>query len=163
MSTERQETRDYTTCNNLDGFQGNYVEFLKRQSPRLHTVWFHSYNIWKWQNSNGDRLSGWQRLGDLFADGTVLYLNCDGDYSELNLIKGFPQWLSSKNPSAMQELQEMWVRPLSWEDSPGGRHGHALQYSCLENPMDRGAWRATVHRVAKHENNWSNWKCMHTW
>ena len=30
--------------------------------------------------------------------------------------------------------------------SPGGGHGNPLQYSCLENPMDRGAWRATVHR-----------------
>ena len=33
--------------------------------------------------------------------------------------------------------------------SPRGGHGYPLQYSCLENPMDRGAWRATVHRVAK--------------
>ena len=33
--------------------------------------------------------------------------------------------------------------------SPGGGHGNPLQYSGLENPMDRGAWRATVHRVAK--------------
>ena len=30
--------------------------------------------------------------------------------------------------------------------SPGGRHGNSLQDSCLENPMDRGAWWATVHR-----------------
>ena len=33
--------------------------------------------------------------------------------------------------------------------SPGGGHGNTLQYSCLENPMDRGAWWATVHRVHK--------------
>ena len=33
--------------------------------------------------------------------------------------------------------------------SPGGGHGNPLQYSCLETPMDRGAWRATVYRVAK--------------
>ena len=32
---------------------------------------------------------------------------------------------------------------------PGGRNGNPLKYSCLENPMDRGAWWATVHRVAK--------------
>ena len=32
---------------------------------------------------------------------------------------------------------------------PGGGHGDPLRYSCLENRMDRGAWRATVHRVAK--------------
>ena len=33
--------------------------------------------------------------------------------------------------------------------SPGGQHGNPLQYSCLENPMDRGGWWATVHGVAK--------------
>ena len=33
--------------------------------------------------------------------------------------------------------------------APGGGHGNPLQYSCLENPMDRGAWQAIVHRVAK--------------
>ena len=32
---------------------------------------------------------------------------------------------------------------------PGAGHGNPLQYSCLENPMDRGAWQATVHRVAQ--------------
>ena len=32
---------------------------------------------------------------------------------------------------------------------PGGGNGNPLQYSCLENPMDRGAWRATIHGVAK--------------
>ena len=35
--------------------------------------------------------------------------------------------------------------------SPAGRHGNPLQYSCLENPMDRKAWRATVHRVTKSQ------------
>ena len=34
---------------------------------------------------------------------------------------------------------------------PGGGHGNPLQYPCLENPMDRGAWRATVHRVTKRQ------------
>ena len=36
--------------------------------------------------------------------------------------------------------------------SPGGGHGNPLQYSCLENPMDRGAWPVIVHGVAK---NWT--------
>ena len=35
--------------------------------------------------------------------------------------------------------------------SPGGGHGNLLQYSCLENPMDRGTWQATVHRVAESD------------
>ena len=40
--------------------------------------------------------------------------------------------------------------------SPGGRHGSPLQYSCLENPIDRGAWRATVVRVGHY---WRDLAC----
>ena len=36
-----------------------------------------------------------------------------------------------------------------WGRSPGGGNGNPLQYSCLENPMDRGAWWAIVHGVAE--------------
>ena len=36
--------------------------------------------------------------------------------------------------------------------SPGEGHGNPLQYSCLENPTDRGAWQATVHVVAKESD-----------
>ena len=36
--------------------------------------------------------------------------------------------------------------------SPGEGNGNLLQYSCLENPMDRGAWQATVHKVAKESD-----------
>ena len=35
--------------------------------------------------------------------------------------------------------------------SPGGGHGHPVQYSCLENPTDREVWQATVHRVVKSQ------------
>ena len=40
--------------------------------------------------------------------------------------------------------------------SPGGGHGNSLQYSCLENPMDRRAWQAIVHGVAKSQTRLSN-------
>ena len=40
--------------------------------------------------------------------------------------------------------------------SSGGGHGHPLQYSCLENPMDRGAWRVTVHGVTKSQTQLSD-------
>ena len=45
--------------------------------------------------------------------------------------------------------------------SIGGGNGNPLQYSCLENPMARGTWPATVHGVAKSWNWLSNWACMH--
>ena len=44
-----------------------------------------------------------------------------------------------KNLPAMQETQ---VRPLGLENFPGLGNGNPLQYSCLENPMDKGAWQA---------------------
>ena len=56
---------------------------------------------------------------------------------------GFPSGSGVKNPSAMQELQETQTPSLSGR-SPAGGHGNPLQYSCLENPMDRGAWQATL-------------------
>jgi len=49
-----------------------------------------------------------------------------------------------------QEAQEMWIRSLGQED-PLEKNGNPLQYFRLENPMDRGAWRAIVHRVAKSQ------------
>ena len=41
--------------------------------------------------------------------------------------------------------------------SPGEGHGHPLQYSCLENPMDREAWQATVHRVSESDMTEVTW------
>ena len=55
----------------------------------------------------------------------------------------------------MQEMQETWVLFLDREDSPGVGNGNPLQYSCLGNPMDRGAWWATVHGVAKSQTRLS--------
>ena len=51
-----------------------------------------------------------------------------------------------KNLPAMQETQ---VQSLSWEDSMKKGNSYPLQYSCLENFMDRGPWLATVHEVTK--------------
>ena len=44
---------------------------------------------------------------------------------------------------------------------PGGRNGNPLQHSCLDNPMDRGAWWATVHGVTKSQTRLSDCKCPH--
>ena len=43
--------------------------------------------------------------------------------------------------------------------SPGGDNGKPFQYSCLNNPLDRGVWRATVHRVVKSQTQMR----MHAW
>ena len=53
-------------------------------------------------------------------------------------------------PANAGEIRDMGSIP-GLGRSPGGGHGHPLQYSCLENPMDRGARRSTVHNVAKSQ------------
>ena len=54
-----------------------------------------------------------------------------------------------KNPPANAgEIRYLGLFP-GLEISPRGGHGNPLQYSCLENPMDRGAWQAMVHGVSK--------------
>ena len=54
-----------------------------------------------------------------------------------------------KNPSAIAgDTRDVRLIPGSGR-SPGEGNGNPLQYFCLENPMDKGVWRATVYRVAK--------------
>ena len=64
------------------------------------------------------------------------------------LFCGFPTGLAVKNPPAMQETE---IQSLGWEDHPEGGHGNLFQYSCLENPMEKDAWCAPVHRIAKSQ------------
>ena len=51
-------------------------------------------------------------------------------------------------PANAGDIRDIGSIP-GWGRSPGGGHDNTLQCSCLENPMDRGAWWAAVHRVAK--------------
>ena len=59
---------------------------------------------------------------------------------------GLPWWLSGEESSC--NVGDASLIPGSGR-SPGEGNGTPLQYSCLENPMDRGDWQATVYRVAK--------------
>ena len=65
---------------------------------------------------------------------------------------GLPRWHSGK-ASICQSRRCRRLKFILWVSgsgrSPGGGNGNALQYSCLENRMDRGAWQAIVHRVTK--------------
>ena len=59
------------------------------------------------------------------------------------------------------DIREVGLIPGSGR-SPGGRHGNPLQYSYLENPKDRGAWRAIVHNIIKSWTQLSNLACVCT-
>ena len=64
-------------------------------------------------------------------------------------MTGLPRWCSGKESACTHKRCgfNLWGQ----EDSPGVGNGNPLQHSCLENPMDRGAWWATVHGVAKSQ------------
>ena len=61
-------------------------------------------------------------------------------------VRGFPSDTVVKNPPA--NTGDAGLIPGSGR-SPAGENGHPLQYSCLENPMDRGAWPAIAYGVTK--------------
>ena len=65
------------------------------------------------------------------------------------VIVGFPDSASGKEPACSAEDAGDTGSIPGLERSPGVGHGNPLQCSCLENPMDRGAWQATIHRVTK--------------
>ena len=59
-----------------------------------------------------------------------------------------PRWLSGKESTSAEDAGDRSSVPGSG-GSPGVGNDEPVQYSCLENPMDRGAWEATVYRVAE--------------
>ena len=87
---------------------------------------------------------------------TISSAMCEGFNFSMFLSMPIITWASQvvlvvKNPPANAgDVREVGLI-LGSGRSPGGGHGNPLQYSCLENPMDRGAWQATVHRVAKSQ------------
>ena len=56
--------------------------------------------------------------------------------------------MAKNSPANAEDTRDTGLIP-GLGRSPGGGHGNPLQYFCLENPMDREAWQATVHRVTK--------------
>jgi len=76
---------------------------------------------------------------------------------------GFPGDASGKESACSSgDTGDAGLIPGS-ERSPGGGHNNPLQYSCLENPMDRGAWMAVAHRVTQSQTQpkrLSTYVCM---
>ena len=66
---------------------------------------------------------------------------------------GFPGGTVAKNSPA--NAGDVGLMP-GWGRSPGKENGNPLQYSCLGNPMDRGAWQTTVHGVTKNQTRLSD-------
>ena len=90
-----------------------------------------------------------------------LYLHLRHILIHLTCKPGFPGGTSGKESTCQcGKRKRCGLDPWS-ERSPGGGHGNPLQYSCLENPMDRGTWWATVHGVSK-SRTWVRWLSSHS-
>ena len=119
-----------------------------------------------------------QKVPTHFPHSYKLYLPCPaagtttGKYGGASCIRpanhlntthwrgGFPGGSLGKKNIAVQETQDMWVRSLSREDHlKEATGGNLLQYSCLENLMDREGWQAMAHRLTK---SWTQLKGLST-
>ena len=90
-------------------------------------------------------------LLDVHADKT---LNSNKYLHPYTHSEGFPRWHSWWR--ICLPMQETQVQCLRWEIPWSGKW-HPLQYSCLDNPMDRGAWQTIVHAAAKIQTRLSDW------
>ena len=90
-----------------------------------------------------------------------------GSFSNIHHSKSSPLSASQvalvvkKPPASAGDKRDVDLTP-GLGRSPGGGRGNPLQYSHLENPMDRGAWRATVHRVSKSRTQ-QKWLSTQPW
>ena len=90
-------------------------------------------------------------MSDYLIEGGFSYLFLHLLY--YNIVLGFPH--SSVSKESACNVGDLGSIPGSGR-SPEVGNGNPLQYSCLENPMDRGAWRATVHEVPKSQTRLSD-------
>ena len=106
---------------------------------------------WTW----GAQISLWDldfnSFGDIPRSGIATHMG----------VLGFPVGSAVKNLLALQERQETRGLIPGSRSSPGG-HGNPLQCSCLQNSMDRGAWRVTVYGVAKSQTR-LKWLGTYAW
>ena len=98
------------------------------------------YLWWEWMTKGG-----WGNFGTV---GLVMFL----DLSTVGASGKEPTCQSSR---CKRRVFDPWAGKIPWK-----RNGNSLQYSCLENAIDRGGWWAIVHRVAKSWT-WLKWLSMH--
>ena len=84
--------------------------------------------------------------GEVISKMHSIFLKCKHKTEEASQLS-----LVAKNlPGNAGDIKDMGLIP-GLGRSPEGGHGNPLHYSCLENPMDKGFWQATVHGVAKSQ------------
>ena len=136
--TKETKTNCYLaqTVKNPATMQETQIQFLGWEDPVEKEMAIHS-NILAW------RIPWTEGPGRLQSRGYRSGTRLNHDH---HCRTGLLWWLRGKESAC--NAGDPSLIPGSGR-SPGEGNGYPLQYSCLENPMDRGAWRATVHGVAK--------------
>ena len=123
------------------------MKWLKLEEAFGATKWKSKWKLMK-------KLGRWRSTDTCICMAVSLLLSIWNYHSIFNqpyFNTGFLSGSVVKNPPANAgEMRDTGLIPGSGR-FPGGGHGNPLQYSSLENSMDRGAWQATVHRVAKSQ------------
>ena len=164
------------TVKNLTALQETWVWSLGQGDPLEKGMTTHS-SILAWKSPWTEEPGGLQsmvsqRVEDDWVTNTTLveipHILMIPNYQEntlgfldkvklhLLLLKGFPGGSVVKNLPANAEDEGDWGSISGSGKCPGGGNGNLLQYSCLGNPMDRRAWRATVHGVTKSQTRLSD-------
>ena len=87
------------------------------------------------------------------ARGQLMYLECGEICTGVYILsKGLSRWLSGKESACNAGDAGDTGSIPGLGGSAGGGNGNPLQFSCLENPIDRGAWRVTMHEVFKQSD-----------
>ena len=98
----------------------------------------------------------------VFENWCVVFLTAVRTSSDDAGSSGFTEpltgvWASlvAQTAKRLPPMWETWVQSLGWEDSPGWGNSNPLQYSCLENPIDRGAWGLQCMRSQRVGHDWA--------
>ena len=114
----------------------------------------------------------WKTSICVHCKSSVIKFICQSHYCEFyNMVKSsgksekeLPQWLRGEESACNAGNADDTGSIPALGRTPGGGNGNPVQYSCLENPMDRGAWWATVHRVAKSQTLFNvKVRCVLVW
>ena len=127
----------FSPINRLSGLKGIHTTIHKVDNPQGHTIQHREFYSILCNNLHERRI--WKRMDICICRSA----------QAVKVVKN--------SPANAVRSKRHWFDPMVGR-SPGGEHGHPLQYYCLENPMDRGVCRATVHSFGRS----LTWLSMHT-